>query len=260
MGAQMSAPKLAQGHRGRVYTWPPDTDSPDIIEPAWSTIVRHITCLQGPALYAAGDYVRDNIETLTGYAPEDLRKAVATSPNIKWHPKRDRGAAAHSLIEHWLTGKPLADRPAIAKYYEAAAPFLEAAKAFHERWVAEDLFVEHTIFNMSEHYAGTSDLIATLTDGKNAVIDWKTGGVYPESALQICAYSNGEWIGQDNGTRHVMPLISHGLVVQLKEDASYEIHPINLSATLFDSVKALCAYARWHAYARNHAFDTTWTP
>ena len=75
----MSAPKLAQGYRGRVYTWPPDTDTPDIIVPAWSTISKHITCLQAPAIRAVGDYVRDNIDTLAHYDPDDLRKAVTSS-------------------------------------------------------------------------------------------------------------------------------------------------------------------------------------
>ena len=171
----MTAPKLAQGYRGRVYTWPPDTTSPDLILPAWSTIGKHIMCLQYPALWAAGDYVRDNLQTLVNYAPEDLRKAVATSPQLKWNPKRDRGIAAHSLIEEWLTGTLPSDPPGITKYYEAAAPHLEAAQAFHAQWVDEDLFIEHTIFNESEQYAGTTDLIAKLKDGSNAIIDWKTG-------------------------------------------------------------------------------------
>ena len=83
----MTAPKLAQGYRGRVYTWPPDTTSPDLILPAWSTIGKHIMCLQYPALWAAGDYVRDNLQTLVNYAPEDLRKAVANVPATKVEPQ-----------------------------------------------------------------------------------------------------------------------------------------------------------------------------
>ncbi len=254
----MSAPKLAQGHRGRVYTWPPDSDAPSIILPAWSTIARHVTCLQGPALWAAGDYVRDNIDTLVNYSPDDIRKKVALSPREKWNPKRDRGSAAHSLIEHWLTGIPLDDTAQVTKYYAAAAPFLEAAQAFHAQWVKEDLFVEHTVFNETERYAGTTDLIAKLTDDTNVIIDWKTGGVYPETALQICAYANGEWIGTADGTRHEMPLIARGLVVQLREDASYIVRSVNLSQALWDGVKGLCNYAAWSAYAKNHAFGTPW--
>ena len=256
----MSAPKLAQGHRGRVYTWPPDTDTPDIILPAWSTVSRHITCLQGPAMNAVGDYVRDNIDTLTGYAPDDLRKAV-----VAHHRKRNGipnvtlGAAAHSLIEQWLTGAPLDDTRQVAEYYEAAAPYLVAAQAFYmQNGSPKSLFVEHTIFNEGERYAGTSDLIAKLTDGTNVVIDWKTGGVYHEAALQVCAYSNGEWIGTADGTRHDMPLIARGLIVQLKEDTSYEIHPVNLTQALWDAVKGMTQYAAWHAYAKNHAFGPTW--
>jgi hypothetical protein len=256
----VTAPKLAQGHRGRVYSWPPDADQPDIIEPAWSSIARHVTCLAGPQAYVHGDYVRDNIETLRGYAPDDLRKAVATSHRRAWDPKMHRGSATHSLIEKWLTGNPLQDRPAVSRYYDEAAPYVQAAKAFHKRWVDENLFVEHTIFNTTEHYAGTTDLIARLVDGTNAVIDWKTGGVYETAALQVCAYANGEWIGTPDGTRHEMPLIAKGIVVQLKGDATYSVHPINLSQALWGGVKALCAYAAWHAYAKNHAFGKEWTP
>ena len=254
----MAGPKLAQGHRGRVYTWPPDTDAPDVILPAWSTISRHITCLQGPALWAAGDFVRDNIDRLMTYSPEDIRRRVATSPDLVWHPKRDRGSAAHSLIAQWLTGEPLDDSRGIAQYYEAAAPYLEAAQAFHSEWVAEDLYVETTIFNETEKYAGTFDLLAELRDGSTVIVDWKTGGVYPEHALQMCAYANGEWIGTPDGTRHEMPAVHRGIIVQLKEDASYVVWPVNLSGALWDAVKGMRAYAGWHAYARNHAYGTKW--
>ena len=256
----MAGPKLAQGHRGRVYTWPPDTADPPITVPAWSTIAAHIKCMAGPQAWAIGDYVRDNIAALAHYTPEDLRRTVATAHRKGWDPKMYRGSAAHSLIEHWLTGKPLQDRPNVTKYYAAAEPYLEAAKQFHKTWVDEDLFIEHTIFNTTEHYAGTTDLIARLVDGSNAIIDWKTGGVYETAALQICAYANGEWIGTEDGTRHDMPLIAKGVVVQLHDDATYRVHNVNLTQALWDAVKALCGYAAWHAHARKAALDTPWQP
>ena len=82
---------------------------------------------------------------------------------------------------------------------------------------------------------------------------------YTQNTPSNCAaYANGEWIGANNGTAHDIPTIDHALIVQLKDDATYEVHPVNLSGALWDSVKALCAYARWFAYARNHAFGTTW--
>ena len=255
----MAAPKLAQGHRGRVYTWPPDTATPDITVPAWSTIVRHVKCFAGPQAWAIGDYVRDNIAALAHYAPEDLRRTVATAHRKGWDPKMHRGSAAHSLIEAHLTGNEPEDKPAVRAQYDAAAPYVEAAKAFLDRFVSEPSHVETSVFNTTEHYAGTPDLIAKTTDGQTTVVDWKTGAyIGHEDALQLCAYANAEWIGLDAGEQIAMPPIAKAVIVQLTADATYRVHNVNLTQALWDAVRGLCMYAGWHAHAKNHALDTPW--
>ena len=255
----MAAPKLAQGHRGRVYTWPPDTADPPITVPAWSTIAAHVKCLAGPQAWAIGDYVRDNIAALAHYAPEDLRRTVATAHRKGWDPKMHRGSAAHSLIEAHLTGDEPEDKPAVRAQYDAAKLYVQAAKAFLDRHVTEPLHIEATVFNTTEHYAGTTDLICELANGTNAVVDWKTGAyIGHEDALQVCAYSNAEWIGTPAGEQIPMPPVARAVIVQLRDDATYRVHNVNLTQALWAAVKHLCGYAAWHAHAKNHALDTPW--
>ena len=80
------------------------------------------------------------------------------------------------------------------------------------------LVTEYTVVSRDHGYAGTCDLVAESDAGELAVLDWKTGGVWPEHALQVGAYALA--IEELSG----LP-VTRGYVVSLKswEPAVYEV-------------------------------------
>lgn len=62
------------------------------------------------------------------------------------------------------------------------------------KWFKENvdkvLFIEQPFFDDKDMVAGTPDLVCVLKSGKIAVVDYKTGRIYPYAKLQIGEYVN----------------------------------------------------------------------
>jgi hypothetical protein len=112
------------------------------------------------ALQAAKDY------------PDEARDAAA-----------DRGNEIHSAIEEFVNKGVWPSDGLIKK----------CVLAYHE-WSRsnpmEPIATEFTVWSPTEYYAGTIDEVCLLPNGHYGVIDFKTGGAYPEAALQVAAYAN----------------------------------------------------------------------
>lgn len=102
---------------------------------------------------------------------------------------------------------------------------------------------EFTVFNDSFGYAGTCDLAAWV-NGEAMFIDFKTSrSVHPDTALQLTAYRNGEYVVGDNSAREV-PFSDIdsvvGCVLHLKSKSAKLIEfdisdkPFNAFITLLD--------------------------
>lgn len=228
----MTAPALARGKTGRRYVWPPGTDKPELVVPSVTTILGH---LDKPALVnaAAKEVARfavDHILTWQDLPPDDAFDLLKRAPSRVWGVKRDLGSAVHkaieTVLETWDGDEVVVDNIDLLPYVGAAVLFLQ------ER-VTKLLHVEATIYNRTYKYAGTCDAIVELTDGRVAIVDWKSGGVWPESALQIGAYASGEFIGHDDGTSEDLPEIDLGIVVHLPGDGSYKAREIELTPILW---------------------------
>ena len=112
------------------------------------------------ALQAAKDY------------PDEARDAAA-----------DKGKDIHAAIDDFVTNGQWPSDDQITK----------CVLAYHE-WSSthpmEPIATEFTVWSPTEFYAGTIDEVCILPNGHYAVIDFKTGGAYPEAALQVAAYAN----------------------------------------------------------------------
>jgi genome maintenance exonuclease 1 len=96
------------------------------------------------------------------------------------------------------------------------------------------LAAEYVLYSDRHCYAGTTDLVAT-TDGNGlVVIDWKSGGVWPEHALQIGAYRLAleEMTGR--------PVVA-GYVVGLREGVPI-VHQVDLELASAGFLSALGLY------------------
>ena len=162
---------------------------------------------------------------------------------MKGSPWRDRDKAAdtgtnvHKAVEMLLLGEETG-------LTQDEFPFLNEFNKFLTAFQPEVVVSEGTIFNREYNYAGTLDLILKF-DGLTWLVDVKSGkGVYPEYAMQVAAYSRGEFIGLPDGTEEVMPIIDKGAVLQLRP-GGYHFVPVNIGKEVFESFLYCREMFRW---------------
>lgn len=79
------------------------------------------------------------------------------------------------------------------------APKLRQYLDWRDQSGAQVLASEFTVWNLSEGYAGTADLLVRFADGSVWLVDLKTGkGLYAEHAMQLSGYLMGEFVGRDD--------------------------------------------------------------
>ena len=111
--------------------------------------------------------------------PERVRDAAA-----------ERGSAAHEGIAERLV-RGVGDERALLRELGLAV-----------------LTTECVVYSVSRGFAGTADVVAVDRDGRLVTVDWKTGGVWPEHALQVGAYrlALAEMTGRPVGDGYVVGL------------------------------------------------------
>lgn len=145
------------------------------------------------------------------------------------------GSSVHLLAD--MLGRP--EKPATG--FEIAdwqIPYARAFQSFLDRLTASGghiLSSEHAVFNLSDGYAGTYDLILNIPVHfheepdqsctaeclqERWMVDVKTSkGYYPEYALQLAAYSRAEFVALPNDpTRYPFPQIDRHAVLHLRPD------------------------------------------
>jgi hypothetical protein len=230
----MSEPKNArQTGKGRVYEYKGAT--------YWSVTSIISGGLPKPQLVPWGmrvvaEYAVANVTRLgkmVRAAGDDPDAQKAAIDWLKGAPYRERdrasdmGSLIHSRIESLILGKPQPVIPPVAR------PQLDAFDAFVRDWHPTFEAAEFTVYNRAESYAGTGDWIATIPGLGRVLGDTKTGkDVYPEAALQLSAYRNGEFIGLADGTEAPMPQVDSCAVLHLRPDG-YSLVPVVADEEVF---------------------------
>jgi hypothetical protein len=114
---------------------------------------------------------------------EEALAAAKTSSDDARDEAAARGNAIHEAIHDWET---LGDRPADPGINQA----IQAYDAWRATTSMEVVASEMTVWSPADQYAGTIDQVCRNSAGNWSVIDFKTGGAYPEAALQVAAYAN----------------------------------------------------------------------
>jgi hypothetical protein len=123
---------------------------------------------------------------------------------------------------------------------------IEAVMLFLDEWQPEIFHSEQTVFNRTYEYAGTADILGKAGIEKkptakkeNVVVDVKTGkSVYDDTAMQLCAYARGEFVGLNDGSE--VPLtpdgtaIDWGIVIRPMASGKYERVVFDLNDSVFD--------------------------
>ncbi|WP_051913687.1 CRISPR-associated protein Cas4 [Thermorudis peleae] len=162
---------------------------------------------------------------LSGREPITQGELAAALAYAQSEPERLRDrAAARGSARHGRIASPARD---------------PVATAVLDTFGLEPLAHEYLILSDTDGYAGTCDLVARTPDGALAVLDWKTGGVWPEHALQLGAYARAveEMTGET---------VEHGVVVQLRDD-TYRAYRVDLERARYGFRAALALYRALHA-------------
>jgi hypothetical protein len=108
---------------------------------------------------------------------------------------KDLGSLAHNTIEALCRGQQV-DIPDEVQHHVAG--WLEWCAHYVESFI----LVEETVWNHTIGYAGTMDVLARFKDGRNVLVDYKTGkDVHADAALQLNALAHGECLVSMKGER-----------------------------------------------------------
>lgn len=240
----MTNPKFSvTSDSGRYYT------IPDYKGMTFYSVTTALNAIAKPALmkWSAKMVAEKAIDLADRFAPvmskadvEKLLKDLKAAPQEYTKAAQERGTAVHKLCEGLIKGG------VILPLREAEfMPYVDQFQKFFEENDVEFLASEMTVFNPEFLYAGTLDAIVTM-DGKNYVMDIKTGGVYPSASLQMCAYARATHaLDADGVAREQNIPIDGAFVLELKPN-SYKIHFMDIGDAQFEVFKNVLAVSIWN--------------
>ncbi len=189
--------------------------------PSVTTIIKLIDKsgpLVGWAKRTVSEIAVRKIDTLAEMARTGGEQAaidwLKTLPDYQRDRAADRGTSVHQIAEQIIRGTPPTDIP------EELAPYVNSYLGWAREWSPKFIVAEQMVCSLKHDYAGTLDAIADI-DGVRWLLDWKTGGAYFETALQLAAYGAAEFIGRPGDPKkYRMPRAQRFAVVHLTGDGA----------------------------------------
>jgi hypothetical protein len=220
-----------------------------VIDHAVDNVFVHADRLKGA--YGTGDVSleEEDARVLAELAliRSELRKAATA--------KRDMAAALGTAV-HDAAASDL--RPEDVD--EALRPRLRQYLDWAEKAKPAIIGTEFQVWNLTVGYAGTIDLLCQLADGSVWLVDLKTGGgVYADHAIQIAAYANAEFVGEDNVRDEWLTewlLKVDGQAVLHLADDGWEFIAIPTDSGAWEAFRGLLEFALW---SRDHSSVESFT-
>jgi hypothetical protein len=185
-----------------------------------------------------GDLTQMLIEGQVDEATRLMKEAHSESAQAS----SDIGTLVHACVEDHIKGKPNEILPVQFGFF----------KTWEEAYKPKYLLCESTVYNRTEGYAGTMDILAEV-EGRNIIIDVKTGkSVYPEAALQLCAYSHGEWYDSGEGKyEDRLPQIDGAAVLHLRP-RGFKYIPVRIDNEVWQAFRYVKEAYRWQRFTSKH--------
>lgn len=211
--------------------------------------------LIGWAKRLTAEFAVDNLEWVTQSVGLVGRQPTIDAIKSKAQSEKDAGAALGAKIHYLIEDVGRGKNPNLQPEHK---PYVDA----YRRWLTEGGFelesLEKAVFNFTAGYAGTFDILAKR-DGQRWLIDAKTNkgstykgtytGVYPETALQLAAYSRAEFLAEaGNPKLYRMPKVDRYAVLHLRPDAyaaGYQLIEYDVTDAEFDAFLSCLALSKW---------------
>lgn len=173
-----------------------------------------------------------------------------------------------AMVRHELRGAATAKRDAAADLGTAVHDAAAGGKALTEvppevaprlraylEWLAlsraEIVASEYQVWNLDIGYAGTTDALVRFPNGDLYVVDYKTGRLtYPEYLLQVIAYFNGEFVGNDDVVDERLTALHRsaiGVAILHLGDAGWEFIRLRVDPDDWAAFRGLLTFATWMA-------------
>jgi hypothetical protein len=224
---------------GRTYVWPPTGE-------VFTSVTTILNVLSKPfltkwAAKMAAEYAVENWGELTDMLirgeQQDAVTLIKEASSRSAQESSEMGTYVHSSVEERIKGIPS----------EISPIQLVGFDAWREVHKPEFILCESTVYNRTEGYAGTMDFMAEI-EGRNIIVDVKTGKqVYPEVALQLCAYAHGEWCDEGTGREAPLPRIDGAAVLHLRP-RGYKFIPVRIDEEVWRSFQYVKEAFRWQRY------------
>lgn len=172
------------------------------------------------AANTAAEYAVNNWDALASQPVSDRLNAIKDAPNASKNAAALRGTKLHDAAQQLQeTGTVDVDPEQL--------PLVENYLRFTDEWALQAEHVESAVYSVLHGYAGTLDLIGTLTDGRRWLLDLKTSkGVYGDMALQLAAYRYAQYLSPGGDTDDIpMPQVDAVGIVHVRADG-YDLVPL----------------------------------
>lgn len=165
----------------------------------------------------------------------------------------DRGTRAHEAIA--------ADLP-LEACDDEVRPYVRQWQDFVETTEAQTIWAERQVWNLTHGYAGTADRLIFIPDWngrpRRLLTDLKTSkGIYLDHALQVIAYSLGDFVGEDDVVDEVATQQLHaadGMAILHLQPDEWELVEIRASDVLFSAFVASLIFANF-LWANDNVVD-----
>jgi hypothetical protein len=205
--------------------------------------------LDKPALKAwaareAARWAALNPGMLDALGHEGFIEAASGAPFKKRDKAAERGTRIHKAAESLITTGEVSPED------DDDRLLIEHAADFLDRWDARPVLTESMVFHddpwAALRYAGRLDSVADMKDGSRWLIDYKTGFVGREVALQLAAY-RGATHYVDGDADIPMPEVDRCGVVQIRPDG-WHLFPVEADA---DAQRAFMALLTVYPFTRD---------
>lgn len=221
-----------------------------------TTILSNGVPKQGPlvpwAAKAVATWTVENFEEVKKMVERDPEDAITVLKGAHYKAKKAagfKGTEIHNLAEAHALGLPL---PPVSP---AALPLVKPLMDFLDHFAPEPIHTEVTAFSPTHGYAGTLDSIGKFDALGVRLLDFKTGkGVYGETALQLSAYANADFLDVD-GVETPIPHLDGGLVVHIAP-TGYALFDADISVDVFEYFLACAKVAKFTSDVSKHVLTS----
>lgn len=211
--------------------------------------------LVGWAKRITAEFAVDNMDWVGETLKLVGRDQTVNAIKSKAQAEKDAGASLGSRIHFLMEAIFRGGTPELT---EQERPYVEAGRRWLTDYSPKLISLEHAVLNLTDGWGGTFDVICAI-DGETWLVDIKTNrgstyqgtytGVYPETALQLAAYSRAEFIAKAGETkRYRFPKIDRYAVLHLRPDAypnGYRLIEYDVTDAEYDAFRAALALTRW---------------